>query len=299
MKNNTMGRFIKGIIGAALVGLVTFTWTPAKAAPHDMIYAVDTANNLINFWSDDPANILDSYNITGLQNNEEIRGIDCWFDGTSATLYGLGSSSRLYTIDPTTGTATQVGAGQFSPLLTGQTFGFDNGPAGLQVVSGLGGGQSLLVSRGTGAVLSADPNVQYAPGDANFGVPPRVDGLTYDVATGTWYAADTLQNSLAIFNPITGFLNTIGLLGIDASRLNGLDMCGTMYLGTPAASSDPQANLYWVNPMTGMANLIGQIGQPGDDYLIRGLTVCCIPEPSSLTLLALGAFGLLVARRRH
>ena len=46
-----------------------------------------------------------------------------------------------------------------------------------------------------------------------------------------------------------------------------------------------------------MASLIGQIGHPGDNYLIRGLTV--VPEPSSLALLGLGAFGLLFARRRH
>ena len=270
-----------------------------------MIYAVDhsslsgSGGNLINFWSDNPSVIINSFNIT-LNGSPlptgEIVGIDCY----NGTLYALGASSRLYTIDPSNGWATQVGAGTFVPVLNGQTFGVDNGPAGFQIVSGLGGGQSLLVNRGTG-VAALEPNLNYAAGDPFFGVAPRVDGLAYDAVSGIWYAADTLQNTLATFNPASGVLNTINPLGIDPSRLNGMDnssFSGIMYLGTPAASSDPQANLYWVNKITGMASLIGQIGQPGDNYLLRGLTVC-IPEPGSLALLGLGAFGLLFARRRQ
>jgi hypothetical protein len=294
MKTRRIRWFIRGTFAAAVVGLSTFIAVPANAA-HEMIYAIDTGDNLISFWSDAPANILSSFNITGIQFGEEIRGLDYW----NGTLYGLGSSSRLYTIDRNTGAATQVGSGQFSPLLNGQTFGVDNGPAGFQVVSGLGGGQSTLVYRTTGAA-TAEPNVQYAAGYPFFGVSPRVDALAYDDATGTWYASDTLQNTLATFNPATGTLHTISPLGIDASRFNGLDISpftDIMYMGTPAASSDPQANLYSINMTTGMASLIGQIGQPGDDYLIRGLTV--VPEPSSVALLTLGAVGLLFAHRRQ
>jgi len=279
---------------ALLLGLTTLVPLPANAA-HEMIYAVDTGNNLINFWSDTPGNIENSYNITGLQLSEEIRGIDFW----GGKIYGLGSSSRLYTIDPNTGAATQVGSGQFSPLLNGQTFGFDNGPLGVQSVSGLSGGQNLRVDRTTGAATLL-PAVAYAAGDPFFGQSPRVDALAYDGVSGIWYASDTLQNTLATFNPASGALNTINFLGIDASRFNGMDISpfsGTMYMGTPAASSGPQANLYSVDKMSGMSSLIGLIGQTGDNYLIRGLTV--VPEPSAIVLLALGGFGLLFARRRQ
>ena len=294
MKTRGILQLIVGNFAAALIAISILIPVPANAA-HEMIYAVDTGNNLINFWSDAPANIVNSYNITGLQLSEEVRGIDY----CNGTIYGLGSSSRLYTIDPNTGAATAVNPLQFIPLLNGQTFGFDNGPEGVRSVSGLGGGQSLLISRAAGTVITVEPNLQYAVGDPFFGLSPRVDALAYDDVSGTWYAADTLQNTLATLIPTTGVLSTINFLGIDASRFNGMDnspFSGIMYLGTPAASSDPQANLYWVNKATGLASLIGQIGQPGDNYLIRALTV--VPEPSAVALFGLGALGLLFARRR-
>ena len=293
---------MRGTFAAALVGLSTFISAPANAA-HEMIYAVDTGNNLINFWSDTPGNIIDSYNLQGLQNNEEARGIDFW----NGTIYLLGSSSRLYTVNPIGGLATQVGGpGSFSPLLSGQTFGVDNGPTGLQVVSGLGGGQNLLVDRATGTVPggTAGTSLHYVAGDVYFGQSPRVDALAYDGVTGKWYAGDTFQNSFALFTPGTGALSTLNNtgnnMGIDASRFNGTDISpftGIMYMGTPQASGDPQANLYTIDKTTGFASLVWQIGQPGDNYLIRGLTV--VPEPSSVALLALGAFGLFFARRRQ
>lgn len=292
MKNKGFRQLLGSACVATLIGLGAAI--PANAA-HEMIYAVDVQNNLINFWSDAPANVINSYNLTGLQFAEEVRGIDFW----NGTILALGSSSRLYTINPNTGAATQVGAGQFSTLLNGQTFATDNSPAGFQVVSGLGGGQNLLVDRTTAGV-TVQPNVSYASGDPLFGVAPRIDGLAYDPATQRFYAADTLQNTLAMFSPASGVLNTIGMLGIDPSRFNGFDISGftgISYLGTPAASSDPQANLYSVNTTTGAASLIGQIGQPGDNYLIRAMTV--VPEPGSMALLGLGLAALLAARRRQ
>jgi hypothetical protein len=293
MKTSRTGHFLKGILAATLIGLVTFTSTPAKAAP-EMIYAVDQFNNLFNFWSDTPGSIINQYSISGIQNAEEIRGIDYY----SGTIYGMGSFGELYTINPNNGVATMVGSG-FGVTPNGATFAFDNGPAGVQVVSG--NGQNLQVSRSTG-VATVLPSLSYAAGDPFAGQAPRVDALAYDSASGIWYADDTLKNSLATFNPATGVLHTLGLNGIDAARINGFDMSdstGIIYMGTPAASSDPQANLYTINAGNGFALLVGQIGNPGDNILVRGLTVVPIPEPSSVALLALGAFGLLFARRRQ
>jgi len=238
MKSRRIQRFTRGALAAALVGATTFICAPAQAAG-EHIYAVDLQNNLFDFYSDAPGTILNQFGIfDSLGNSIPIGGIDYW----NGTIYGLGLSSRLYTINPNNGIATQVGSGQFSPVLNGASFGVDNDPNGFRVTSvgGVTAPLDLLISRATGAVISSDPSP-----------PQRVDGLAYDNATGTWYVANTLTSDyLATFNPATGIATAVGLLGIDASRFNGLDisgLTGIMYLGTPASSSDPQANLYTIN----------------------------------------------------
>jgi hypothetical protein len=270
---------------ALAIGVVLFASARANAAT-ELLFGVELAtDNLISFNSDAPGSILTSHAINGLQSGEAIRGIDM---GPNGLLYGLGSSSRLYTIDPNTGQATAVG-GQFSTVLNGSTFGFDIEPTGARVTSDLG--QALLINTSTGvATVQASP--VYAPGDPHFGVAPRVDALALNPANGAWIAGDSLANSFATLTPGTGSLSTIGNAGIDFARNNGLDFSqntGILYLASPSASSDPAANLYTVNPLTGAVSLVGLIGNVGDNILVDGLTVASVPEPSSLGLLALGS----------
>lgn len=81
-----------------------------------------TANVLIAFNSSAPGSAFGSLPITGLQSGENVLGID--FRPLTRQLYALGSTSRVYTINLTTGAATVVG-GQFrtitlaSPLANG------------------------------------------------------------------------------------------------------------------------------------------------------------------------------------
>jgi WD40 repeat protein len=291
-RNNLVGR----ITGSLALAVALFAAGRANAA-HELLYGIEiSTDNLISFYSDAPSTILASRSITGIQAAESVRGIDFSSDGK---LYALGSSSRLYTIDPNTGAATQVGSGQFSTLLNGSAFGMDIGATGVRVISDLG--QALLINTGTGvATVQASP--VYAAGDPNFGQTPAIDALAFNPATGGWVAGNSLANSFAIFTPGTGALNTIGPAGIDFARNNGLDFSSTtgiLYLGSPAASSDPQANLYTTNPLTGAVTLVGQIGHVGDNILLNGLTVSIVPEPSSLGLLALGGALFAVCRRKR
>ena len=188
MKTRKTRSFLRAVLGVSAAGMISLVCVSANAA-HELTYAVDQYNNLFSFYSDAPASLVTVHAISGVQNAEEIRGLD-YFNGT---IYGLGSFSRLYTLDPNTGAATQIGS-PFSTVLNGATFGTDNGPSGYRVVSGLG--QSLLIDRGTASETVA-ATLSYAAGDTYFGVTPRVDALAYDSASATWFAADTLQNTLA------------------------------------------------------------------------------------------------------
>lgn len=64
---------------------------------------------LLRFDTATPSFLDDTKVIRGLQPGETIYGID--FRPANNQLFGLGSTSRIYTIDPATGRATAVGSG--------------------------------------------------------------------------------------------------------------------------------------------------------------------------------------------
>src|SRR5262249_17417306 len=95
----TAGSSLVGPIGdgsIAIRGLPLSTPPPAST-----LFAVTATNQLLSFSSALPGIIQSTTPITGLQGGETIRGIDT--RPTTGQLYALGSTSRLYTIDPATG----------------------------------------------------------------------------------------------------------------------------------------------------------------------------------------------------
>ena len=186
--------------------------------------------------------------VTGLQKNEQLHGID--FRPATGQLYGLGSSSRIYVINPQSGQATPVVAQPFSPKLQGKFFGFDFNPTvdRIRVVSDKG--QNLRLHPDLGTVVDFDPaaagiqtdgklaydntDADGDPVDVNAGRRPRVGGAAYtnpdnDPATGTTlYDIDAERDSLVIqAPPNNGTLNTVGKLGFKVNELAGFDIGST------------------------------------------------------------------------
>lgn len=86
------------------IGLLTLVfWIAPVAAEAETIYAVTSTNLLLTFDSATPGTTT-SVAITGLQAGENVLGID--LRPATGQLYALGSTSRLYTINPVTGAAT-------------------------------------------------------------------------------------------------------------------------------------------------------------------------------------------------
>src|SRR5947208_9654965 len=111
-----MGTGKRLLLSAAAAGVLGLVVTPARAV---LLYA-SSGNDIARFDSG-ATGVVTSVPVTGLQTGESLVGIDV--RPASQVLYGLGSSSRLYTINPLTGAATQVGAaGAFT--LNGTSFAF-------------------------------------------------------------------------------------------------------------------------------------------------------------------------------
>jgi len=253
------------LVAAMVAGLVlSVTPTPrAHAAAGSTIFALTNANELLRLDSSAPGTILSTVSISGLQAGENLLGID--FRPASGQLYALGSTSRLYTIDLSSGAATQVGAGPFVPALNGTSFGFDFNPVVDRVRVVSDADQNLRLNPGTGALAGSDTPLAYAAGDPNAGANPNLVGLAYNNNTAgatitTLYGIDSNLDILVIQNPPNnGTLNTIGPLGFDTSGAVGFDIAASG-TGFAALQVGGLAGLFSIDLATGAATSVGSIG---------------------------------------
>lgn len=253
----------------------------------ELVYGVsDQLGSVISFDSATPQNLITAYTITGLQSGEQVRGID-WVNGV---LYGLGSSSRLYTINPGTGAATQVGAGQFSPILNGFDFGFNANASQIYVASDLG--QNLTINPVTGAV-TAGPD--YTAGSS-------VDSIAYDHVSGGFYGITASTHNWLGLNPVTGVVTIIGPTGVNFQDRVGLDISPNTDTAYISATVGGQTEFYTVDKATGAFTLVGTVGTPGELTAgLDGIAVVTVPEPSTAAMFVVGGARLLfgLIRRRQ
>lgn len=270
----------------------------AGVARAELIYGVTTSQTLVTWNSSAPGAILSGVAISGMQSNESIRGID--FRPATGQLYALGSFSNLYTINTTSGAATPVGSGPFTPGLNGSVFGFDFNPTidRIRVVSDAN--QNLVLNPNTGAVQLAATALAYGAGDPNSGVDPNIVGSAYDnnfngATTSQLYGIDTGLDILVKQANNTGVLTTVGSLGGDITTLVGFDISGATGTAYAASQDASQSiSMFWsINLATGAATPLGQIG---GGSLIGAMTAA-VPAPGALTSAA--ALAALSLRRRR
>jgi hypothetical protein len=263
-----------GVLLLAICGLA-LSVSPAGA---ELIYVIAGGGALTSFDSATPGTQT-SVAITGLQSGESILGID--LRPATGQLYALGSTSRLYTINPATGAATQVGsAGAFT--LAGTSFGFDFNPTvdRIRVVSNTG--QNLRLNPNDGTLAGTDTAVAYATGDANFGTTPSDVGAAYvnntaGASSTTLFGIDTgldvlvRQGSVggSPVSPNTGQLSTIGSLGFNPSDAS-FDVSGVTGIAYATLCSGLVCGFYTVNLSNGAATLVGGLTMQTP---INGMTV--------------------------
>jgi hypothetical protein len=303
--------YLSKVVGVALaLTLVALALGPDRADAESLT-GLTTTGNLVTFDSATPGTIGSSVAITGLQTGETLLGIDR--RPANGLLYGLGSTSRIYTIDTTTGVATSVGTAPFSPALTGTSFGFDFNPVvdRIRVVSTDTTDFRLNPSNGT--IAGMDTPLAYATGDTGAGITPRVVGSAYTnniggTAVTTLFGIDSNRDVLVMQggpngtpSPNGGVLTTIGSgLGFDSSDLVGFDISGTsgVAFASVTAPKGGTSQLFTIDLTTGTATLVGSIGGGATlTGLAADVVSAAVPEPAGLALLSIGFLGLIAVVR--
>jgi hypothetical protein len=294
------------------VAAVSTSLLIVAAAHAEGLLALTTTNQLLTFDSSTPGTIATSVGVTGLVAGETLLGVDQ--RPATGLLYGLGSTSRLYSINQATGVATQVGsAGAFT--LSGTAFGFDFNPTvdRIRVVSNTG--QDLRLNPNDGTLTATDTALTFALGDPNAAVTPRVVGSAYSNNTAgalstTLFGIDSNLDTLITqgsaggspVSPNTGQLFTIGALGFNTSDLVGFDISGSSGIAYASLTS-PAANasqVFTINLATGAASLLGTIGGgvPVNGLAVRLAVTPSVPDAGSAFLLLGMGLGACVGLRR-
>ncbi len=276
------------------------------------IFAITSGNNLISFNQGAPNAIIQTVPITGLQAGEQLVGID--FRPRTGQLFGVGQTSRVYTINTMTGVATAVSATPFTPMLIGASFGVDFNPTvdRLRVVSDAD--QNLRLNPNNGAVAGADTNLAYAAGDSGTGMNPNVVAEAYtnnfDGSTTTnLYGIDSNRDTLVLqgspggapVSPNTGQLTTVGSLGVDTTGLVGFDITnpGGIAFASLTLQGATSSSLYTINLLTGAATLVGMIGGGATivdiSAVVRVETIYALTSGNSLLVFNAGTPGTIAS----
>lgn len=239
-------------------------------------FGVDDNNVLISFGLGNPTLGARKVAITGLQAGERILGID--FGPRDNRLYAVGSSSRLYVLDTTTGVAGRTSLGlagnpSFTPALdagNGLCVDFNPVPNLVRVQSTTR--QNLRLRPDTGTVAGLDTPIAYVAGDIGASTAPTIAACAYTnssnltiPATTQLFAIDAGRDALVLFqgNPNLGQIATVGTLGVQTGENAGFDIAGagegagTLYLSLN--QSGGRSSLYTASASTGAATFIGEI----------------------------------------
>jgi len=269
MQKHTLRRRLTGAV--AVTGLLALA-APATGLAAETLYGVTDSNRLISFSSQSPLSVRTTLPITGIQPNEQILGIDV--RPADDRLYGLGSTNRVYRINPVTGTARPVIAGPFTPGLNGANFGFDFNPQAdrLRIVSDAD--QNLRLVPDTLAVTN-DGALTYGAGSN-----PNVSASAYTnnrpgVTSTQLFGIDVDRDALVLQNPPnSGTLAVVGTnLGVQTSDPVSFDISavdGAAYAVLQVAG-ESRSQLYRIDLATGKASKVSPFASIGTSGRVRAL----------------------------
>jgi hypothetical protein len=232
-------------------------------------YASDDQGQLLSFSEDNPRRLDSLRRISGLPPGVSLNGID--FRPATGDLYGVGSDSVVYRVNPFTAIAVPEGPA-FTPGLRGRFFGWDFNPQVDRIRLTSDANQNQRLHPDDANVVGTDTDLN--PND------PTVVGSAYTNAsfsaakptTTVLYALDALDDAIYTQAPPNdGTLSQPKQLAINVRGESGFDIAGKNNVGYVATASDrrPGAELYRVDVLTGDSVRLGQVGRVG--HVITGL----------------------------
>ena len=276
---------------------------PIPAVRPDIVFYGLTDNNRILQYNAKTAETSSgSITVNGLQLDERILSID--FRPATGQLYALGSTSRLYTINLTSGNATAVNIAQFTPAINGAQANIDFNPTVDRVRLVTNTGQNLRLNPETGLVAATDLAI-------NGGATPVITSIAYTnniagAATTDLYDIDVTSGKLYKQTPPNdGTLVEVGSLNVKFNGKGGFDINADNSTALATFTVSGVEKLYGVNLTTGAATYYADLGvqlidiaiptQPvayaistGGMFQIFNPTVAGTPINKSITGLAAG-----------
>jgi hypothetical protein len=228
-------------------------YTTPIVKPDIIFYGLTSDNQLIQYNGNAPELPIATVLVNGLQSGETILAID--FRPATGQLYGLGSTSRIYSIHLSSGIATAVGSGPFSPAIDGNVVGFDFNPTVDRIRVVTANGQNLRLNPETGAVAATDAELN--PGS------PSIVGVAYinsfaGAASTTLFDIDiTSQKLFKQDPPNDGVLTEIGSLGINPTTGGGFDISPDNKVALACLTVNETNGLYQIDLTTGKAAGLG------------------------------------------
>lgn len=232
---------------------------------------------LMTFPANAPQTASTPVVVTGLAPAEVL--ISITVRPSNGKVYGLGSTSRLYEVNTTTGVATALGTAPFTPALTGQYYGFDFNPVPDRIRLVSDAEQNLRLHPDTGAVAATDATLNPAGSIGPAAYTNSAPGATVT----TLFALDYASNQLVrlggpdgmpapAMSPNMGVINPIGPVGVDIGEPASFDITpdNTAYAAWQTAGV---STFYIVNLMTGAASAVGPIGGVMGANMVRSIAV--------------------------
>jgi len=225
--------------------------------PDIIFYGLTASNQIIQYNANASGTPISTVSVTGLQSGETLLAVD--FRPATGQLYGLGSTSRLYSIHLASGGATAIGTEPFSPAIDGNTIGFDFNPTVDRIRIVTDNGQNLRLNPETGVVAATDS--QLNPDT------PNINGVAYTnsvagASATTLFDIDVASQKLFKQDPPNdGTLVEVGALGVTLTAEGGFDISPDSDVALAALTVKGANGLYQIDIGTGKATGLGMFSE--------------------------------------